>query len=142
MPTSDFQSKLVSHDSVKSIVALSHVGRSKTHADPGGRSKAKHRSDLLDGSDQANQGLGVKISPDLNSAAFGQQYPPERCFLYCRCVGYAIPKADRPFFSWSFLLSSGGISFPVRRARAAAQHPGPKESPNRPLVPGGASAFS
>jgi hypothetical protein len=70
----DFKSKLASHDSVKSIEALSHVGRSKSHVDPGGRSKPKHRSDLLDGSDQADQGLGVKISPDVNSPAFGKQY--------------------------------------------------------------------
>jgi hypothetical protein len=69
-----FQSKLVSHDSAKSIEALSHVGRSKSHVDPRCWSRPKHRSDLLDGSDQARQSLGVKISPDLNSPAFGQQH--------------------------------------------------------------------
>jgi hypothetical protein len=62
MPGPNFKSKLVSHNSVKSIEALSHVGRSNSHVDPGGRSKPKHRSDLLDGSHQAGQGLGVKIS--------------------------------------------------------------------------------
>src|SRR5215831_15181110 len=80
MPGPDFKSKLVSHNSVKSIEALPHVGRSKSHVDLRSRSKPKHRSDLLDGSDQAHQGLGVKISPDLNSPAFAQQYLQNAAF--------------------------------------------------------------
>jgi tetratricopeptide (TPR) repeat protein len=61
-------------NSVKSVEALSQVGRPKSQGDPGGRSKPKHRPDLLDASHQAHKGLGLKISPDPDSAPFAQQY--------------------------------------------------------------------
>jgi hypothetical protein len=74
MPAPDFQSQLVSDHSVEPIKALSHVGRSKSDVDPGRRPKPKHRSNLLNGSDQARQGLSIKISPDFNSPTLGQHY--------------------------------------------------------------------
>jgi hypothetical protein len=74
MPGPNFQSQLVSHDSVKSIEALSQVSRPESDVDSGRRSKPKPRSELLHGSNQAGQSLGVKISPDLNPPAFSQQH--------------------------------------------------------------------
>src|SRR6516162_4967192 len=97
MPGPYFKSKLVAHNSVKSIEGLSHVGRSKSHVDLRSRSKPKHRSDLLEGSHQANQGLGVKSSPDLNSAAFGQQYLQNAAFCAATASAPANPDLNQPF---------------------------------------------
>ena len=59
MPGPDFQSEPVAHYSVKAIEALAHVGRSKSHVNPGRRPKSKHNSRILP----------VPRPPDANCAA-------------------------------------------------------------------------
>jgi len=75
MPGPDFLSKLVSHDSVKSIEALLHVGRSKRHVDPRRWSKPKHRFlRPFQYRDESCQRRGVKSGPHLDPPSSGEHY--------------------------------------------------------------------
>src|SRR5438132_5237104 len=69
MPAPDFQSEPVAHYSVEAIKALTQIGGSKSHVNPGCRAKSKHKFRILP----------VPLPPD---AAAPRQSPGST-----RCVG-------------------------------------------------------
>src|SRR5207244_8299975 len=74
MPAPDFQSEPVAHYSVEAIKALTQIGGSKSHVNPGCRAKSKHKFRILPVPLPPDALRRVKVPAQLDASALGQYY--------------------------------------------------------------------
>ena len=83
MAASGLELEPITHQSVQSIKALSHIGGSNRQVDPGRRSDSKHGLYPFQDRDEGLQRRRVKSRTHFNSSASSQYYLERVGFLGC-----------------------------------------------------------